>query len=61
MLLDVVDVEDYVSIYLDYIYLKEEWILDSRMDQQGGAEVIPLPAHPKILRILCSLYTHDFL
>ena len=41
--------------------MRDTWILESRIDQQGGAEVSPLLVELLLLRILSSAHPHGFL
>ena len=43
------------------IDVREGWILESRIDQQGGAEVGSLPVHSLLYFILNSASLHGFL
>ena len=61
VLLEVVGMLDSVSTYLQDFKLREGCILESRADQQGGAEVGPLPVQSLLARILCISWTHGFL
>ena len=52
---------DHVSIYLQDFNSREGWILESRADRQGGAEIGPLPVEFLLTRILCIPWSHGFL
>ena len=57
----VLGVPDSVAIDLEKLDAREWWILESRVDQQGGTEVGPLPVQPLISRILSGAGSHGFL
>ena len=50
-----------VAVDLEELDTRDGWILESRIDQQGGAEVGPLPVQPLLSRILSSASLHGFL
>ena len=50
-----------VAVDLEDIDERDGWILDSRIDQQGGTEVGILPEQPLMSRILSSASLHIFL
>ena len=50
-----------MPVDLDVLDTRDGWILESRIDQQGGTEVGPLPIHPLLLRILSSAGSHGVL
>ena len=52
---------DLVSIYLQYLESREGWILESRIDQQGGTEVYTLLVQHVLSCILSSACLHGFL
>ena len=49
------------TTYLEEIYARYVWILESRIYQQGGPEVIPLMVQPLLSYILRSDCLHGFL
>ena len=59
--LKVLGMPNVVAVDLDEIDARDEWILESRIDQHGGTEVVPLPVQPLLSRILSSAGSHDFL
>ena len=59
--LGVLGMSEPVSIYLQDFNSREGQILESRADQQGGAEIVPLPVESLLARILCSSCSHGFL
>ena len=52
---------DPIAIYLEDFNARYQWILESRIDWQGGTEVIPLLIEPLLSRILSSAGSHGFL
>ena len=60
-LLRVMSVSDPVPIDLEVSNIREGWILDSTIDQQGGAEVHPLMVQPLLYCILSRSCSHGFL
>ena len=50
-----------VAIDLDDLDARYGWILESRIDRQGGTEVSPLPVQPLLSCILSSARLHGFL
>ena len=50
-----------VAVELEELNARDGWILGSRIDQQGGTEVGPLPVYPLLSRILSSAVSHGFL
>ena len=54
-------VTDPVTVDLEEFYTRDEWILESRIDRQGGTEVIPLLVQPLLSSILSSAGYHSFL
>ena len=59
--LGVLGVPDSVAVDLEELDARDGWILESRIDRQGGTEVGPLPVQPLMLRILSSAGSHGFL
>ena len=59
--LGVLGVPDLVDVDLEELDLRDGWILESRIDRQGGTEVGPLPVQPLLSRILSSAGLHGFL
>ena len=57
----VLGVSDSVAIDLEELNARDVWILESRIDRQGGTEVGPLPVQPLLSRILSSASSHGFL
>ena len=49
--LGVLDVPDSVAVDLEELDARDGWILESRIDRQGGTEVGPLPVQPLLSRI----------
>ena len=52
---------DPAPIDLEDFDAREGWILEIRIDKQGGAKVCPLLIHPLLFRILSSARSHGFL
>ena len=52
---------DLVAVDLEKLDARDGWILESRIDQQGGTEVVPLPVQPLLSRILSSNGSHGIL
>ena len=52
--LGVPGVTDLVDVDLKEFDARDGWILERRIGQQGGTEVIPLPIQPLLPRILSS-------
>ena len=50
-----------VAVDLEKLDARDGCILESRIDQQGGTEVGPLPVQPLLSRILSSASSHIFL
>ena len=50
-----------VAIDLEEINVRDGWILEIRIDRQGGTEVSPLPLQPLMSRILISSSLHGVL
>ena len=50
-----------VAVDLEELDTRDGWILESRIDQQGGTEVGPLPIQPLLSRILSSAGLHGVL
>ena len=50
-----------MDVELEELETRDGWTLESRIDQQGGTEVGPLPVHPLLSRILCSAGSHGFI
>ena len=59
--LGVLGVPDLVAVDLEKLDARDGWILESRIDQQGGTEVGPLPVQPLLSRILSSAGSQGFL
>ena len=59
--LGVLGVLDPVPVDLEEFDARDGWILEIRIDQQGGTEVIPLLVHPLLSHILSSAHSHGFL
>ena len=59
--LKVLGMPNVVAVDLDEIDARDEWILESRIDQHGGTEVVPLPVQPLLSRILSSAGLRGFL
>ena len=59
--LGVLGVPNTVAVDLEELYMRYGWILESRIDRQGGTEVGPLPVQPLVSRILSSTISHGFL
>ena len=59
--LGVFGVPDSVAVDLEELDARDGWILESRIDRQGGTEVGPLPVQPLLSRILSSAGSHGFL
>ena len=51
---------DSVALDLEELDVRDGWILESRIDQQGGIEVGPLPVQPLLSCILSSSSSHGF-
>ena len=49
-----------VAVDLEEIDARDGWILESRIDRQGGT-ISPLPVQPLLSRILSSAGSHGFL
>ena len=54
-------VPNLVAVELEELDTRDGWILESRIDRQGGTEVGPLPVQPLLSRILSSAGSHGFL
>ena len=52
---------DSVPIDLEELDARDGWILESRIDRQGGTEVGPLPVQPLLSRISSSAVSHGLL
>ena len=52
---------DAVTVDLEVFDVGDGWILESRIDQQGVAEVVLLPVQPLLSLILISASSHGFL
>ena len=52
---------DSVAVDLEELDARDGWILENRIERQGGTEVGPLPVQPLLLRILSSSGLHCFL
>ena len=52
---------DSVAVDLEELDARDGWILESRIDRQGGTKVGPLPVQPLMLRIFSSPLSHGFL
>ena len=50
-----------VVVELEDIDARDGWILDSRIERQGGIEFVPLLVQPLLSRILSSAGWHGFL
>ena len=50
-----------VEIYLEELNVRDGWILEIRIDQQGGTEVGPLPVQSLLYCILISAGLHSLL
>ena len=50
-----------MAVDLEELDARDGWILESRIDRQGGIEVDPLPVQPLMLHILSSAGLHGFL
>ena len=50
-----------VAVDLEDLDARDGWILESRIDQQGGTEFGPLPVQPLLSRILSSAGPHSVL
>ena len=50
-----------VAVDLEELDVRDRWILESRIDQQGGTEFSPLPVQPLMLRILNNSGLRGFL
>ena len=50
-----------MAVDLEELDARNVWILESRIDQQGGAEVGPLLGQPLLSHILVSVGLHGFL
>ena len=59
--LGVIGVTDSMAVELGEFDERDGWILESRIDQQGGVEVGPLPIKPLMSRILSSTGSYGFL
>ena len=59
--LGVLGVSNPVPVELKDFDAMEGWILESRIDCQGGTEVCPLLIQPLMSRILSSTRLHSFL
>ena len=57
----VLGVSDAVPIDLKDLNSRDGWILESRINLEGGAEVAPLLVEPLLASILCSSCSHGFL
>ena len=52
---------DLVDVDLEESDARDGWILESRIEKQGGKEVSPLPIQPLLSRILSSALLYGFL
>ena len=59
--LGVLGVPNSVGVDLEKLDARDGWILESRIDQQGGTEVVSLPVQPLLSRILSSYGLHGVL
>ena len=59
--LGVLGVPNSVAVDLEKLDARDGWILESRIDWQGGTEVGPLPVQPLLSRILSSADLHGVL
>ena len=59
--LGVLGVSDAVPVDLEDLDARNGWILESRIDLKGGAEVAPLLVELLLAIILCSPRSHGFL
>ena len=59
--LGVLGVPNAVAVNLEEHDERDGWILEIRIDQQGGTEVSPLPVQPLMSRVLISAGSHIFL
>ena len=59
--LGVIDVPNPVAVDLEELDARGGWILESRIERQGGAEVSPLAVQPLLSRIFSSAGSHGFL
>ena len=50
-----------MAVNLEELDARDGCILESRIDRQGGTEVVPLPVQPLMLRILISAGLPSFL
>ena len=50
-----------VVVDLEDIDERDGWILESRIEKQGGTELVPLLVQPLLSRILSSAGWHGFL
>ena len=59
--LGVLGVQNSMAVDLEELDTRDGYILESRIDQQGGTEVVPLPIQPLLSRILISAGLHGVL
>ena len=59
--LGVLGVPNTVAVDLEELDARDVWILESRIERQGGTEVGPMPVQPLLSRILSSSGSHGFL
>ena len=57
----VLGVPEPIEVDMEEFDARDGWILEIRIDQQGGTEVIPLLVHPLLSHILSSAHSHGFL
>ena len=50
-----------VTVDLEELDVRDGWILESRIDQQGGTEVVPLTVQLLVYCILSSFGSNGFL
>ena len=57
----VLGMSDAVPVDLEDLDARDGWILESRIDREGGVEVAPLRVELLLMSILCSSRLHGFL